>query len=130
MWTKIDAYIAISVDLDDGERSFGGKGEFGFLFSLILFLFYEDFVTYLVNVWDVRLIFLFIVGNGLAVALQFHHLPVNFGVLSENHIHAKGKLAGIVRWVWWAGGPNCPCAGLDEVVYILMPIINGVNWGT
>ena len=67
----IDVYIAVSVDLNDGEWSFGGRGELGFLSMFVLLLYSMDLVAYLVGVWDAHLLFLVIVCNGLMAALHF-----------------------------------------------------------
>ncbi len=65
--TSIDAYVAVSIALDYGERSCSVRVHFAF----ILLLYNEDFVTHLVGVWDVCLVLFVIVRDGLMVALHF-----------------------------------------------------------
>ena len=64
----------------------------GFDLALIFLLYNEDFIANLVVVCNACLILLFIVGDGLAVALHFHKLPVHFYLLPKNHVHAKCEL--------------------------------------
>ena len=84
-----DANVSICLDTCDGEWPFGGRREFGFCFALVCLLYDEDFVADLVVMHNACMIFLFVVGNGLAAALQSQKLPVDFHLQPENHVHAK-----------------------------------------
>ena len=91
-----DANISIRVDMGGSEWSFDGRRELGIGSAFVFLLHNEDFVTDFVVMCNACLILLFIVGNGLVVVLQFQKLPVHLYLLSENHVHAKRKLTGIV----------------------------------
>ncbi len=89
-----------------------------------------DFVASLIVMGDAHFVFLVIVSNGLAAVLQSPHVPVDLLVLPENHFHSKGQSTRIVGQVQQACGPHCSCTDLDEMVYILVPIINGIDGST
>lgn len=122
-----NANVSIHVDPGDCEWSFGRRGNLGLRLVFVFPLHNKDFVANLVGVWNARLFFLVIVGDGLAAALHLQHFPFDLCVLPENHVHAEGELAGIVGQIRRAGCANCPCAGLDEMVHILVPIINDID---
>ena len=92
-----DAHVSIRVNTGDSEWSFRRGREFRFGFALVFLLYDEDFVADYVVVRNACLIFLLVVGDGLVAALQFQKLPVDFHLLSENHVHAKRELTRIER---------------------------------
>ena len=94
--TAPDTHVTVGVDLYDFVRSLARGREFSFSRSLVRFLDYEYEVAYFVGVVTSSTVLLLVVGDGLAAALQFQKLPVDFHLLPENHVHAKHKLAGIV----------------------------------
>lgn len=59
--------------LDNGEGSFGGRGELGFLSAFVFLLYDKDLFACLVGAWETRLAFFVIDCSGLTMALLFWH---------------------------------------------------------
>ena len=68
-----------------------------------------------------------IVSNCLSTLLGLQQLPVNFDMLAKDHVHAKSQ----VTWIVWTVQRNScadgPGAGLNKMIDVVIPIVNGMD---
>ena len=110
--SALDAYVSICVRLDDWEGSFSRRGDFCFSFPFVGFLYYEHKISDFVFVWYPVLVLFLVVGDGLGTSLMFEKLPVDSGLLAENHVDSKDELARVVRSIGGYCSSDCPSTGL------------------